>query len=111
MCVKPRRASPLTTAGYVTLSIGSTGIVVGAVMQGLASKSWADGNSAESYSDFENHRDRLKGYQTGALTGLIAGGIAAGAGIVMIVLGRRDTREGEVAVWPGPNGVLAWGRF
>lgn len=97
-------------AGTITLGAGATGLVVGAVMQGIASKAWADGKDTDSYEDFQKYQDKLSGFQTAALAGLIAGGIVAGAGVLILVLRERENRRTRPIVLY-PSGVGISGRF
>jgi hypothetical protein len=103
-------ATGLAIAGYVSLAVGGAGLVVGAVLQGLTSKAWADGKDTNSYDEFKQYKNKMSGLQTGALAGLIAGGIVAGAGVVMVVMGRRDKKE-QVKVGLSPAGVGVSGGF
>lgn len=105
-----RKQSPVAIAGFAALGAGGVGIAVGAVMQGLASNAWAAGNATTSYAEFKSEDDKMKRYQTGALVGLIAGGVVAGAGIAMLLVG-RDKAETPVTVGIAPRGVVVEGRF
>ncbi len=97
-------------AGTVTLGVGVAGLVVGAVMQGLASKAWADGKDTDNYSEFIDCKDRLSGFQTAALAGLISGGIVSGVGVILLIVGqRRNKRERPLGL--RPSGVGIAGRF
>ncbi len=106
---KPQRPK-LAIAGITALGVGGAGVVVGAVMQGLASNAWASGNSTTSYRDFKEYNRKMERFQTGALVGLIAGGVVAGAGLTMLLL-QRGGETKQVALEVAPGGLIVSGRF
>ena len=102
-------AEPLTVAGYVSIGLGGAGLVAGAVLQGLASKAWSDGKNTDNYDEFVRYKYKLEGLQTGALVGLIAGGIVTGAGTIMELIARKGRGKKRVGIHPAGLGI--YGRF
>jgi hypothetical protein len=107
----------LAIPGYVTMAVGGAGVVVGAVLAGLAAKAKKDGEATHSYPAFVDDRNAMKGRQTGAIIGFAVGGAALVAGIVMIAVGRKEEKPSdspaavEVAVYPGIEGLVIGGTF
>ncbi|MCP4599129.1 MAG: tetratricopeptide repeat protein [Proteobacteria bacterium] len=104
--------SPLKISGYVSLGIGGSLLISGAVLQGLAGKTGTDGEITDDYQgEWKDLKNKIKGYQTGALVGFVAGGLAAGVGVVLVILDRREDAGPEVSLLPSPTGFTFSGRF
>lgn len=114
---KGEDGSPLVVPGYVAIAVGGAGVVVGAVLAGLAAKAKKDGEATHSYAEFQDKKDALAGLQTGAIVGFGIGGAALIAGIVLVAVGNKGEEPGgdaaavEVAVYPGIGGLVVGGTF
>ncbi len=106
------RTSPLKTTGWIAVGVGGASLVAGGVLQGLAGKAASDGEkdgiSYDKRQDFEND---MKSYQTGALVGFIVGGVALGAGIVLLVLSDDEDTGAEISLAPSFRGFTLSGKF
>jgi tetratricopeptide (TPR) repeat protein len=109
--------SMLTAPGYAALVVGGVGVVLGAVLAGLAAKAKKDGEATSSYEVFKDKKNALEGMQTGAIVSFAVGGAALAAGIVMIAVGRKGEKPNDtpaavqVAVYPGVDGIVLEGTF
>lgn len=102
----------LTTAGVVLVVVGAAGVVVGAVLQGLAGKAVKDGEATDDYDVFKDQKDMVDGYQKGALAGFIAGGVLAVTGVILIAVdGGGEEPAAEVSLSPAPGGLVLGGTF
>jgi hypothetical protein len=106
----------LVVPGYVGIALGGAGVVVGAVLAGLAGRAKSDGESTHSWSEFRDDRDALRGYQGGAIAAFAAGGALLGTGVALVLVGRGREAPGEgaavaVAVYPVGEGLSVGGTF
>lgn len=108
------KRKPLKIAGISLLGVGGAGLVVGAILQGLAGGAQSSAEESTTYPDFKSERDRMKGLQAGALAGFIAGGVLAGTGLALVLIGNKGSEKpiaAKVHVAPTPNGLRIEGRF
>jgi len=107
----PRLAAP----GYAAVVVGGVGVVLGAVLTGLAAKAKKDGEATSSYEEFKDKKNAMEGMQTGAIVAFAVGGAALVTGIVLIAVGKRkekpDDAAAAVAVYPGIGGLAVGGTF
>jgi hypothetical protein len=109
--------SMLAAPGYAAVVVGGVGVVLGAVLAGLAAKAKKDGEESSSYETFKDKKNAMEGMQTGAVVGFAVGGAALVAGIVMITVGRKGEKPSdnpaavEVAVYPSVEGLVVGGTF
>jgi tetratricopeptide (TPR) repeat protein len=107
----PRRASPLVASGAVAIAVGAAGVVLGAVLQGLAGKAQKTTEETDDYAEYEKARSDLPTFQTGAIVGFAAGGALLGAGLAMALVGRNRDEHAAVSLAPAPGGLLLKGDF
>ncbi len=106
------KKSRMVLGGYIALGFGGASLVTGAVLQGLAGKSVSDGEKTDDYSgEWKDLKSEMKVYQTGALVGFIIGGVAAGVGIALVLIGKKKDGEVEVSLAPSFDGLSLVGRF
>jgi len=94
-------------------------LVVGIVLAAAAGSAKKDAEEAPDYDAFQASEKEMKGLGGGAAAMFVMTGVLAGAGALMIALGRRGKgkkdggAEGEVEVdvAPGPVGLTITGRF
>jgi len=106
--------SGLKIAGIVSLAVGGAGLVVGAVLQGLAGSAAKTTKETDSYQEYEDAKSRLGGLQTGAIVSFVAGGVFLATGIVMALVGSRNEDEKKpvaVSLTPTPGGLVLGGTF
>jgi hypothetical protein len=106
---------PLAASGYTMVAIGGVGLVVGAVLQGMAGAAQGDGEETDSYVAFKDDKARMESLQTGAIVSFAVGGALAVTGAVMLIVkGRGDKREragSGVSLGAFPGGAAVGGRF
>ncbi|CAN5718257.1 hypothetical protein BH11MYX2_BH11MYX2_29180 [soil metagenome] len=105
-----RWKSPL---GLGLIGVGVVGVGVGTVFLLQAKKAESDQDSAATYGEWSDLRDKASSRGT---LGLVASGFGAACivgGIVYIVTRKPAERSSQASVWVAPDGggVLAFGRF
>ena len=109
---EPEGPSTMAIAGYSLAGVGAAGLIVGAVLQGMAGAAQGDGESTSSYDTFKSKKDKMESLQTGAAISFVVGGAAAAAGVVLIVLDmKKDGEEAPVSVAGYPGRVVVKGSF
>lgn len=113
---KKPAANPRRLAGFITLGVGGAGLVFGGVMGALAlvEKRTVDEHcdtttgtcNAQAGIDAENRRRLYAPLSTG---GLIAGGILAAAGVVLVVTAPSPAKEKPMALTVRAGGVPGGG--
>jgi len=106
----------LRGVGYSAIGAAGITLIVGIVLQGMAGAAKKDADDAATYDAFQRSEDSMKGCQGGAVAMFVVAGVLAGAGILMVVVGRPDeTGKGDdgahVEVAAGPLGAAIHGRF
>jgi hypothetical protein len=103
---------PLGTTGWVFFGVGAATVVTGAVLQGLAGKAVKDGEATDDYGVFAEQKDKVDGFQKGAIVCFIAGGLLAVSGIVMVAVdGGGEEPAAEISLSPAPGGLVVGGTF
>ncbi|MCP4679507.1 MAG: tetratricopeptide repeat protein [Deltaproteobacteria bacterium] len=106
------KISRMELGGYIALGFGGASLVTGAVLQGLAGKAVSDGEKTDDYhGEWKDLKSKMKVYQTGALVGFIVGGVAAGVGITLVLVGKKKNSKVEVSVAPSFDGLSITGNF
>ncbi|MCK9462882.1 MAG: hypothetical protein M0R80_24935 [Proteobacteria bacterium] len=113
------KANKLRAAGIVSVSVSGAALVVGIVLAAAAGSAKRDAENAPDYDTFQASEKEMKGLGGGAAAMFVMTGVLAGAGALMIALGRRGESEKEdgaeeaveVEVAPGPVGLTITGRF
>ncbi len=101
----------LKTIGWISIVAGGAFAVTGFVLQGLSAKAAREGEQEAYYAQYLEKKEDKEAFQTGATIGYIAGALALGAGITMVVLGRESAAEPEIQVGLYPGGISLGGRF
>lgn len=109
----------LRTAGVVSVAVSGAALVAGIVLAAAAGSAREDAEDAPDYDAFRASEDDAKRLGGGAVAMFVMTGLLAGAGALMIALGRRGEGEKEdgaeeaveVEVAPGPVGLTITGRF
>ncbi len=116
----PRSGSMNRTLGFVGLGVGGAGILVGAITGILASGKHGDLASspcangpcaAGDASTFNSDLDSYHSMGTISTIGFIVGGVAAGAGVVLLVTAPKSTSTAYVSPMIGVGTFGAAGRF
>lgn len=116
------RASPSAalrrTLGFVALGVGGAGLVVGGVSGGLAiSKKSSLDDNPQCADDRSCPRsavgdvDAYNTLRTVSSVGLIAGGVLAGAGLVLVLTSPSSSSGDKTALVVSPSAVTLRGRF
>jgi hypothetical protein len=107
--------STTDTLGWVALGVGAAGLVVGGVAGVLAMSK--HGDLEEACPDGrcpEAERDNLDGYRTAgtiSTVGFIVGGVAAAAGVTLLLTAPKGREKASLELRVGPATVSAAGRF
>ncbi len=101
--------------GIVLTSVGAVGLGVGAVFGGLALSLDADleepcGPERQCPNERADDLDRLRAYETGSTVSIVAGGLLATTGIVLLAW-RPGGDEARVTTAVGLDGIYLKGRF
>jgi hypothetical protein len=117
--VDKRGTPPLRVAGGVVLGAGGAALVVGGVLGGLAIAKNGSANEG-CYANGvcttagAEARDAALGLAKGSTIAIVAGGVAAAAGTVMLVIARTSSPGGEksaLAISPRLGGLAVEGAF
>ena len=115
--VEPEPAAPpedggrdVAPLGYVTLGVGAAALLLGGVLQAMAGAAQAETETTTDYDVFESKKSEMQNYQKGAVVGFIVGGVAVGAGVIILVARSGDDDE-EVSLVPTPGGAALVGSF
>ncbi len=104
--------TPAGIVGWVTLGVGSAGLVVGSVFGGLAlgARDDLDAHCPDGacLPAFHGDIDTFEMQRMVSTVSFIAGGVLAAAGLTLVITDVA-TRGGEQAIWISPSGVA--GRF
>lgn len=105
----------LQTLGWIAIGVGGAGLVVGAVTGGLAidKRSSLDKACTDKQCTPEFHPD-VDSYQTLRIVsgaGLIAGGVLAAAGIVLLIVAPDAPTEASVSLRVSPASLAIRGTF
>ena len=115
--VEPERSKiDRRTVSYILLGSAGATLVISAALQGAAGVNKNKAADATQWNAFSDKRDKMKGYQVGALIGFIVTGALAGAGLYLLLTDDRETEsndENEVtmALVPAPAGIVLKGSF
>ncbi len=110
----------LRIAGWSLVGAGGTGLIIGAILQGVAAGRKDDALAATTYAEFQDREDEWKGVQSGAATFFVLGSLAAATGLVMLLVDVRGESEGsgddaepgvEIGLAPAAGGAALQGRF
>lgn len=104
------------TVSYILLGSAGATLVISTALQGAAGAQKNKAADTTQLNDFAYRRDRMKGYQAGALIGFIATGALAGIGLYLLLTDDNETEpngENEVtlSLVPAPAGVALEGSF
>jgi hypothetical protein len=110
------RGKALRTTGWVAIGAAGATLVVGIILQAAAGAAQKDAEAATDYDAFRRNEDDMKSRQGGATAMFVMTGVFAGAGALMVALGRqkKETDSGsgaQVSISPAPAGVVLTGRF
>ncbi len=117
----PNKAGkPLTVAGYTSLgmSVAGVGLMVGGIMMGKAAGD--DHETAGTKTDVDDADRRGKLGNTLTIAGAAAAGVFAAAGVTLVVLGKRRSKQAgrsTARLWMSPaagvrlTGIQLGGRF
>ena len=96
----------------VSLSVvGGAGVIIGAVLQGLAGSAQQTTGKTKDYAKYVDAKRNIDKYQTGAIVSFVSGGVFLGAGILFFLLDGKRNEEPGVSFVPSGNGVLLRGKF
>jgi len=102
----------LAVPGYVLLGVGAAGLVVGAVLQGLTGKAQTESEETDDYQVFKDKKDSGEAMQKAAIACFVVGGVVAATGLVLVIAdGGGEEQSTEVALVPGPGGLMIEGSF
>jgi hypothetical protein len=105
------KGSTWKTAGFVTLGVGAAGLILGGVAGGLAIGDHGElGGCANGHCP-ESLASKVDAYNTTATIstiGLVAGGVAAGLGVVLLATSPKNAPRMGVTVGPGHLGAMGW---
>jgi tetratricopeptide (TPR) repeat protein len=116
----PRASHPLRWPGWIAVGVGGalliSGIALGAVAKSKASDLEKANNAHQEYSSVKGMEDTQRTYRNAAIGTLVAGGVIAVTGAVLVILDSRSApRERRVQITPtiGPQtaGVVGELRF
>lgn len=101
---------------YLLFGGAGATLVTSVVLQGLAGATRNKAADTTLWSDFEDKRDKMKGYQTGALVLYIVTAGLAGTGLYLLLTDEGeaqtdDTGDVTVALVPAPTGLALQGSF
>ena len=104
------------TISYILLGSAGATLVISTALQGAAGVNKNKAADATEWNTFSDKRDKMKGYQVGALIGFITTGALAGVGLYLLLTDDRETEsdgESEVtlSLVPTPAGVVLEGSF
>ncbi len=104
------------TISYILLGGAGVTLVISTALQGAAGVNKNKAADATQWNAFSDKRDKMKGYQVGAVIGFIATGALAGVGLYLLLTDDRETEsdgENEVtlSLVPAPAGVVLKGNF
>ena len=106
-------ANPQRTAGFVALGVGGTGLAFGGIMGALAlfEKRTVDAHCSANVCDATGFAasNRMGAYAPLSTAGLIAGGVLATAGIVLVLTTRSPAKEKPIAIAVRAHGVQGGG--
>jgi len=114
---------PLKLGGYIGLGVGVVGLGVGTLFAVRSAGSRSDANAlcngpggkcpTTSQSQIDDLDAKANSSGTLAVVGFVAGGVAAAAGVTMLLLAPKQERPRSAFVIPyvAPNGAGVWGRF
>jgi hypothetical protein len=110
------KVNALRGAGYSAITVAGATLVIGFILQGMAGAAKKDAEGASTIDGFQEGEDNRKGRQAGAVVMYVTTAALAGAGILMVVLGRPEDEAGgddgaHVEVTAGPGGAAISGRF
>jgi hypothetical protein len=109
------KGKALRGVGTAAITLAGASLVIGLVLQGMAGAAKKDAEEASTIEEFQEKEDSRKGRQAGAVAMYVTTGVLAGAGILMLVLGRPEDEAGDggahVEVTAGPGGAAINGRF
>jgi hypothetical protein len=103
----------LAVPGYIALGLGGAGLLTGLTLQILAGIAQDKGRDTTSPVVFEDAKDDMETYQTGALVGFIAGGATLLTGVVLVMVDyrKRDVSRARLSLSPSPMGLELRGKF
>ena len=112
----PPEASSLPVIGWTAIGVGAAALVAGGVFVGLEQKAKSDAEDIEvsgtgSIADLNAKLATAHDFGVARTVSFVAGGVAAGAGIVMLVLAPADESDVAVRAVFGVNGVAIAGIF
>ena len=107
----PDRERGKKIAGYVLLGVGAAGLVTGAVLQGLAGAAVERGQDTEDPQVYEDARSDMKKLQAGAIGAFAVGGAALIAGIVIVLVAKKEPQAEDLSILPTTNGLMIRGTF
>ena len=104
------------TISYTLLGSAGATLVISTALQGAAGVNKNKAADATEWNTFGDKRDKMKGYQTGALIGFIVTGALAGAGLYLLLTDDREAESDDeddvtLSLVPTPAGLVLEGRF
>jgi len=113
----PKTGSTQRTLGWVAITVGSAGLIIGGVTGGVAiSKKGAldDAPGCTGNACPTNQQSKVDSYnsmRTLSSVGFIAGGVMAAAGIVLVLTAPSPQPSPSAALWLSPNQAGIRGSF
>jgi tetratricopeptide (TPR) repeat protein len=105
-------ATDLALPGYIALGVGGAFLVTGIALQGATGAAQSDSEETNDYSVFKDKKDKGQKLQKGAIACFVIGGLVAATGVVLVLLDDDEEAVGaEVALVPGPGGIVLEGSF
>jgi hypothetical protein len=110
------KSGAVRTTGIVLIAAAGATLITGVILAAAAGAAKGDAEAATTYGEFRDREDAMKGRQAGAVAMFVVTGVLAGTGALMVGLGGKEKPAGdtggvEVAVAPGPVGLVVSGRF
>ncbi len=110
------RTNPRKTAGFITLGVGSAGLVFGGIM-GMLALSEKQTVAAHCHGTARHECDatgisaveRMRTYANPSTIGFVAGGVLAATGVVLVVTSPRQTKEEPMTMTLDAGGVRGGG--
>lgn len=104
------------TISYILLGSAGATLVISTALQAAAGVNKNKAADATEWNTFTDKRDKMKGYQVGALIGFITTGALAGVGLYLLLTDDReaesdDEDEVTLSLVPTPAGLVLKGSF